>query len=292
MTLSVCIPCHNYSAEPLLYALRLEMPEIPILLVDDGSNAEYQTQNQQVSIRYSIDYKSFDTPLGRSEVRNFLARKAKTDHILFLDVDSLPVSPGFLKTYSQWLGKADVVCGGTRYSESPPIKELILRWKYGHESEEVEAEKRQKSPFERLTFNNIMIKRDLFLAHPLETLKHGYGHEDTLWGLAISGKANIRHIENPVYHTGLESNEIFLRKTKMAVENLAWLIKEKGLNDRSSLSRLYHKLRRSGLLFLIIPVLGFLKKALENQLTSGINPRLPFLKMLKLYWFAKAFQAV
>lgn len=290
MTLSICIPCYNYLAEPLLRALRLEMSvvEMPIFLVEDGSELRFHSENQKAAIQHKVDYESFDRALGRSEVRNYLARKVNSDYILFLDVDSLPVSSQFIRSYFDWIGQADVVCGGTRYEENKPVENQRLRWKYGKQSEETLAEDRQKTPFERLTFNNILIRKELFLQHPLQSLKHGYGHEDTLWGLAVSGIAAIKHIDNPVFHTGLESNAIFLEKTKMAVENLAWLIRKKGFKDPSQLSQLHRNLKGSGLLNLVISLIAVFEKNIADQLVASQNPNLFYLKLLKLYWFSKA----
>ena len=56
-----------------------------------------------------------------------------------------------------------------------------------------------------------------------EELKQ-YGHEDTLLGYQLK-KAGIEvlHIDNGLYHEGLESNREFLVKTKLGIENLSKL---------------------------------------------------------------------
>ena len=291
MSISICIPCHNFLAEPLLKSLRREATEVPVFLVDDGSDEKYAEINGKAALAYHVDYEYLPKKKGRSDVRNYLAGKAQTDFLLFIDVDSLPVKRDFLASYLAQSVKADVVCGGTKYQAKMPDRHLMLRWKYGKASEETLASDRQKKPYERLSFNNLLVRRSLFLDNPLLNLKHGYGHEDTLWGRSIETSSGILHIDNPVYHIGLENNKAFLDKTRQAVENLAWLVQKKGFEDQSALSKLYGRLKSIGL-HRFIPILGAFRVLIEDQLLDSLEPNLFNLNLLKLYWFHKAMNQI
>jgi hypothetical protein len=57
----------------------------------------------------------------------------------------------------------------------------------------------------------------------------GYGHEDTLFGYDLK-KNNIEvlHIDNPLVHIGLESNSLFLTKTRESIRNLKSILNQNG----------------------------------------------------------------
>ena len=113
-----------------------------------------------------------------------------------------------------------------------------------------------------------------------------YGHEDTLLGIELSNQGiQIKHIDNPLYHLGIESNEIFLEKTVKGIENLYKLSIRFSSNSsfiqNIQLLKYYHFLKKYKLTFLV--KIGFLliKKTLYRNLTKG-NKNLRFFDLYKL----------
>jgi hypothetical protein len=187
----------------------------------------------------------------------------------------------------------DALCGGTLYESNCPSKKVSLRWTYGKAREEITADLRNRNKNSAITLNNFLIKRDLFLAHPLDESISTYGHEDTKLGYELSkAKATVHHIQNPVFHLGLETNEVYLNKVGVAVKNFYKLSVTEGIAQDTSL---YHKFNQikdkplGKLVRLYFSILGWFVKL--NLLSS--KPSLLFLDayklnlMLKIYYDQK-----
>ena len=72
-----------------------------------------------------------------------------------------------------------------------------------------------------------------------------YGYEDVLFveDLKIN-KVKISHIDNQVFHLGIESSLVFLNKTKEAISNLLNISSNKILKgDNLKLLKTYKKLK-------------------------------------------------
>jgi hypothetical protein len=76
-----------------------------------------------------------------------------------------------------------------------------------------------------------MIKKEIFDKTHFNDKLYNYGHEDTLLGfeLMLAG-ITIEHINNPVLHGGLVTNEEFLKKTVSGIQNLLIILNE--MNQR------------------------------------------------------------
>ena len=58
----------------------------------------------------------------------------------------------------------------------------------------------------------MLIPKKIFLAIKFDESITKYGHEDTLLGIMLEKeKKEIFHINNPLYHNGIENNIIFLQ---------------------------------------------------------------------------------
>jgi hypothetical protein len=211
---------------------------------------------------------------------------------LFVDADSSLVKDNYLETFIKNTKTGRILCGGTAYSpDKPAEKEKLLRWVYGKEREAVSAAQRNSKKGFILTSNNFLIEKAVFeKIHFRENLK-GYGHEDTLLGYDLfKQNFEILHIDNPVEHTGLENSQVFLDKTKRALENLKLVSEELLLNDREFIQQVnflekYHRLVN------ILPK-TFLswcfvvsKKYLARNLT-GSKPNLRCFDLYKLGFYA------
>jgi hypothetical protein len=80
-------------------------------------------------------------------------------------------------------------------------------------------QKRAKHPWASFTGFNFIIDKSIFMKIRFNEDLKQYGHEDTLLGyqLRIAG-VEIIHIDNALIHDGVESNEVFIAKTKLGVE--------------------------------------------------------------------------
>jgi hypothetical protein len=95
---------------------------------------------------------------------------------------------------------------------------------------------------------NFLIPKAIFLRFPLDDVPSAYGHEDTLLGYLFQKTGiPICHIDNPVFHLGLEENEVFLNKSKEAVASL-WHLRNLGYPLPVRLNRAFNLLAQSNLM--------------------------------------------
>jgi glycosyltransferase involved in cell wall biosynthesis len=227
--ISVCVPVFNVDIRPLARQLAVQIRDldmqVEVLFFDDFSEESFRILNRQIREFDGITYSEMDFNRGRSAIRNHFGKLASRPWLLFLDGDSLLPDSGFLKKYMDAIGEAQIICGGTVYDAVPPDdKSKLLRWMYGTQREQLPATKRISNNKFAITANNFLINRELFLTTGFRETIHKYGHEDTVLGYDLFLKGfMVRHFDNPVIHTGLESSVEYLRKTRTALENLLFI---------------------------------------------------------------------
>ncbi|MEE0997685.1 MAG: glycosyltransferase family 2 protein [Paludibacteraceae bacterium] len=234
-SLSICIPVYNWDVTKLVTELHRQAENaqfnVEILVFDDKSEIEFRNINSSISSLESVVYKEFEENVGRSKIRNALVEAAKSQYVLLMDCDAEVTSCDFIEKYAE-AADFDVVVGGTAYHTNPPEPQYILRWKYGTEREMRSAETRQKSPNSSFTPFNFMIRKEIFSILNFDENICGYGHEDTLFGWNLKQKSiEVKHIDNPLIHIGLDKTDVFLSKTEESVRNIK-LISD-NLNDRN-----------------------------------------------------------
>jgi len=230
--LSILIPVYNYNAVDLVKNLHGQALQagikFEILLLDDDSDNTCKRDN--LVLRDLSYTKLFELPTkaGRAIARNYLAVQAHYDYLLFLDCDSEPVDDKFIRRYIPYCKGDDiVVCGGTAYKNQKPAQDSYLRWCYGVNCEVKPASERIKEYNSRFSTFNFLIARELFLSIRFNEILRNYGHEDTLFGLELSRRNyRVTHIDNPLYHTGIDTNTVYLAKTRQGVENLKILLEQ------------------------------------------------------------------
>lgn len=285
--ISICIPVYNTDIRNLTANLKKMADDLTIpweiRVLDDGSKEEYRSPNRTIHRPGKVIYEELPSNAGRSAIRNELAKRAKFPFLLFLDADSLPVDNLFLQRYADMATRADVVCGGTLYDENPPETDRMLRWIYGREREMVALSARQNKGF-AITANNFMIRRDLLISIPFRESISKYGHEDTVLGydLLQAGYAPV-HIDNPVWHLGLEPSGEYLAKTRKAIENLVYISEEivtdpRFMND-SGLLRLRKKAKDLRLAWICSLIFRIMEPILRRHLTGPA----PTLLLFDLY---------
>jgi hypothetical protein len=90
----------------------------------------------------------------------------------------------------------------------------------------------------------------------------------------------VTHIDNPIYHLGLEDNAVFFRKCMESVSNRKKLLSQaEGIENINSLLRHYKSLKKYGL----AAIIGFLFRIGEPMLKKMILKKDPSLFCLDLY---------
>ncbi len=285
---SVLIPVFNWSARELLEALVQQAnPTIPfeIIVLDDAStNKILVEQNRQLAEEIGAQYILLNENRGRAFARNHLAEHATFDKLLFIDVDSVPKYADFLIRYVAAGTQVEVVAGGTCYYDNPPEESSkMLRWVYGKKREERAWNLRQTEGFQKLSLNNFLISKSLFLSIRLNESLKEYGHEDTLFGLELeAGETSLSHIDNPVYHTGLDHDIEFLAKSELAVQNLFLLSQQHDAIQNLRLFSASSYLAKSAFGHFIYWAGKKMKQRLLDNLQSG-DPNVTYLDILKVW---------
>lgn len=247
--LSILIPVFNQDIRKLVEELQASAQYISvpyeIVIFDDGStDKSLEKLNSSLQGETHIRYVALNENIGRSRIRNQLAREATYDRLLFLDCDSrLKDAPTFLKNYMQL--DDPIIYGGRIYRSEEPDAEFLLHWRYGHTYESKPASKRSSSPYRSFHSNNFLIDKEVMIRYAFDESHKGYGYEDVAYAHELKQvQLPIKHIDNEVIHYGLDTRENFLDKTDEAVQNLLQY-KKKGVDLDVKLLRTYEVLQKS-----------------------------------------------
>lgn len=271
--ISILIPIYNYRVVELVEELAHQCKSLgspyEIVCYDDCSQISYKKQNRKIHGILGVSYVELSENLGRSKIRNWLAKNARYDHLLFLDSDSKVDRENFVQTYLDFMGEAEVIYGGRKYEDQKPSEHSkILHWTYGKKREALPLKLRVKNPFRSFQTNNFLIKRTLILENPFDEEIKTYGYEDLLIAEDLKNKRiPILHIENPLIHEGLEESKDFLRKSKDAAENLALLYHDGQLQD-TRMASFHNKIKTLGFNNLLIQLIRRKKDGIINNLLS------------------------
>ncbi len=285
--LSILIPTYHYNVYPLAQemARMADAADIryEIICLDDGSGG-FRTENEKINELPHASFSKLETNIGRSAIRNLLARKANYENLLFLDADVLPQSADFLQRYLPYLDGSDkIVYGGIRYQIEPPSIEQRLRWVYGNEREALDVETRQKHPYRSFLTLNFLTTKSVLATVPFNEAIPNLRHEDTFFSYELS-KAGVPmvHIENPVWHHGLEDSLRFLQKSEEAIVALQSLVSSGLLpSSYARLSAVYTTLSRFGLRFLFATAFRLWRKTLRQHLL-GTRPSMRLFDLYRL----------
>lgn len=229
ISLSVCIPIFRSDVRKLVLNLldqikRIDTAQIEIVLIDDASGDPYPKLNSFTDSLVKTIH--LDQNIGRAQIRNLFLQYTASKYLLFLDGDSTVLNEKFLFNYIQSLAqqKVPVLVGASCYQKERPAANYLLRWRYSTQRESLNFEQRLLKKEAGFKTNNFVIERDVLERIPFEEKLTGYGHEDTLFGVALSIAAiPVSHIDNPVWNLNLDDNATFLLKTDEALQNLLWI---------------------------------------------------------------------
>ncbi len=278
--LSVCIPVFNVNVADLVNDLEGQIVKqnipIEIILIDDHSHEAYTSENRYLKSSITT-FIPLQENIGRARIRNLFLKHARYDNLLFLDCDSEIIKPEFLAIYCKEIEKGSgVICGGRIYSAMRPQRNKRLHWKYGRKKESKTAAERQKNPNASFMTNNFVVGRTILEEVKLDERLTGYGHEDTLFGYRLKLKnITVTQIENPVLHAELHRNNVFMQNTESAIRNLVTIISfmnyDKEFINEVTLLKVYTKLKKNRLLFLVKPVYFVTSPIVRALLCAGFT---------------------
>lgn len=293
--ISILIPIFNYNATSLVASIhqQLELAHInyEIICICDAST-KFVFENESINSFSNTQLISLKNNIGRSSIRNLLVEKSKYDWLLFLDADVFPQNKFFIKTYLDLIAahKFKAFCGGIIYENKRPEKEKVLRWVYGKKREEISVENRKNRPYQFVTGANLLLHKSIFNTIKFNETIVNYGYEDVVFieELKLNSIA-ILHIQNPVFHLGIEHNLVFLNKTKEGLENLYYLNSKAILKgDNLKLIRTFRFLKSLKLNWFIGRFFDFSENLLKYNLLSN-RPSIFLFDIYKLGYFCKIY---
>jgi len=289
--LSILISEFNYDCSKLAYDLAKQCHEaniaFEVIVLDDASTL-YKNENRKISEISGCSFVESELNLGSAETRNKLAGMAKYPHLLMIDCDAEVNDEQYIKHYLDDIDQSQVIIGGVCYSRQKPSSDHILRWYYGKNRECPTAGKRNKHPYKSLLSFNLMIDRDVMLKYPYELFKD-YGHEDSVMGFNFKKHGiKVLHIDNPLIHNGLDTNEDFLKKSLKAVEKYltSAVFQSDELVSQIKIFRIFRIVQKLGLCRLLALKFRIAGNCMKKNL-CGKNPSLFLFDVYRLSYLCK-----
>jgi cellulose synthase/poly-beta-1,6-N-acetylglucosamine synthase-like glycosyltransferase len=290
--LSILITIFNYNLLPLVKEIHQQCIDLDInfeiLSQDDASNSICNLENEKINLLSNCSYVSLEKNVGYRENKNILVIQSKYDNLLILDGDCILPHPNFIKKYIDHITDYEVVYGGRIHAKNAPSKQQLLRWKYGKFMEDQTVTQREKNPYRATLFNNTLIKKSIFNKIKFDSSFKKYGNDDTLFSFELQKlNVKIKHINNPVQHDDIDTNSVYIEKTKQSLENLHLLFQKQLITvDYSKMLRLVSKLHLYKLTYILSVFYIFFGKILENNL-KGNNPSLFVFNIFRLSYFCR-----
>lgn len=295
--LSIIIPTYNYvclqlvsdlAKQCLAYRSQSTTPfDYEIIVADDASpNRQTVEANRPINNLEGCRLVERKVNVGRAYLRNWLIDEARFNYILMIDSDALVCTDNFISNYWEHRDDANVICGSLRNLQIPCPQGYELRYRYEHHAER----RRQlcdpnKNPYRRFTTFNVMVNRKSIGNLHFDERCQEYGYEDTLFGLILEDMGyTVRHIDNPLIHNGLDTNDSFLEKTEASLRTLSKL---QGIMQKfAGASHVYDDLESFHLHRLFRRIFKFFKPSIRRNLL-GRNPKLLLFNIYKLGYYAE-----
>lgn len=296
--LSVLIPVYNHDVNSLVKTLDQQLAATgiayEIILADDCSEKQYQDKNISLASTERIQYIQNHANIGRAKIRNLLADNSKYPYLLFIDCDACIHHQDYIIKYIEAINKMRmhpkfVINGGVAYQEEKPDKKYYLRWFYGKKREEEKASLRAQNPYHHFTPFNVIISKAIFEQLRFDESLTSYGHEDTLFGYQLkTHKIPYLHIDNPLIHNGLDTNEEFLQKIRTSIDNIIYLSKNQqfdiSLWKENKLLKAYRHCNSVGLQNSLASYFKNNQIKMQERLSS--KPNMKLLDLYKLSYLA------
>lgn len=253
---SIIIPVFNYDCtvlvKELIHSCSLTTVEYEIIIGNDCSTEPHIVEGLE-KLNELPHCRVVNEPrnIGKAYMLFHLAEQAAYPYLILIDSDARLYRDDFIERYLKAAIGHDVVSGHVVIRKDALRKDNKLRYKYEMAaSGERTLEYRQRYPYKNLCTINLLIKRSVFLATPFPKQCYQYGYEDTMLGIDLQRMGiKILHIDNPLIHDNIDTDESFLAKTHKALNVLTGL--EPVYQKHIRISRTALALRRYGLLWTI-----------------------------------------
>lgn len=290
MLLSILIPTYNFDCTKLVEDLLQQLPgNSEIIVGDDGSTDQGIKQRlSHISQMPTCRLYASSRNIGRSAIRNRLARQSQGEWLLYLDSDAEVIHEDFLQNYLQEIQHnpgIKVLCGGIKHPDKLPCKEVSLRYNYEKKAEpRFTAANRRKNEYSNFRTFNFMIRRDIMCEHPFDENIVKYGYEDVILGAWLQrDNIHIHHIDNEMMNGDIETNPRFVEKTEEAMQTLATI--PDIIRSHSALVVHYNRLQHFHLTGLIRIFHRLFGRTIRRNLCSD-SPRLALFNFYKLSYYA------
>jgi len=288
--ISVLIPVHNYVITPLVQSvhklLAAEEIAFEIICLDDASEKSFIEKNQGVKSFSEASYILSRKNNGRAITKELLCQNAKYPWVLFLDADVELINGDYISNYLKQIKSNTVynyIFGGFAYKKEKPKNDYLLRWKYGQKYEAISAKTRNKQPYKVTIAANLLVKKEYYLKLNINSLGKNYGMDLLLGAVLKENKENVLHIDNPVYHLGIEKSMDYLKKKEYAAESLLELYRGKKIKESSNnLLKTFIYLKTLKLNYIFAWLYTVLKAPLKRNLTGNY----PNTKLFQFYRIA------
>ena len=289
-TLSVLVPFYRDNPSELIGALSaMAGTSVEVLVYDDG------TQDPDLSRHASAAIKSCACPAtlftatenrGRAFGRNYLFETAKSDWVLFLDADMMPMSDAFLDNYTTLIkaDAADVIFGGFKVLEEKGEPSRELHRLMSISSDCAPASERQVLGPKNVASSNLCVRKTVLKAEPFDNGFQGWGWEDSEWAARISESYRLTHAENAALHLGLETTDTLLKRFKTSGPNyIRFTQRHPKLAQSLPLHKWVERLKKTPGHSLMRPVLKLIVKLGFLPASLRINA----LKLWRASWYAE-----
>lgn len=283
--LSILIPTYNYDITHLVNELFKQATKAEIdfeIICFDDCSEKYISENKlTVDAIPNARIINFKKNLGRVQARQILSDEANYNWLLFLDADVMPKHDFFVQNYiNQMAGGFDAIYGGLAYVKNKPNDNSILRWKYGITYEAVNAAKRNIKPYQVVVSGNFLIKKTIFNLINSQIKKVSYGLDNYFAALLKQNNIRVLHINNEVYHLGLEKSSFYLNKVEECIITLLWLLnEEKMVEHNNKLLTVFINVKRFKLNYLM----SFLYPIFHLKIKRNLLSDKPNMFLLQFY---------
>ncbi len=287
--ISVLIPVYNYNICDLVNSIHKQLiaseKEFEIICLDDNSNPQIINVNSIINSLSNTSYVLSERNNGIAITRQSLIKKAKYSWIILLDADVKLKDASYITNYFNIIKqKYEVVFGGIIYEDNPPDANSLLRWKYGVTYESVSAEKRNKTPYKITSAANMLIKKDVYIKFALDSIGNSYGM-DIYFGPQLKlNKIPVLHIDNSVYHLGLESSIKYKEKVEFGIRTLLNLYNNNDIKEHENdLLKAFIYSKKTGLNYVFFGFFKVFNVLIKKNLLSK-NPKIILLQYYKILY--------